>query len=366
LNICIVGGGIAGLGLAGFLEQREELECTVVEQAEEWERVGWGIGLWGTGIQVLKKLDVAQTALENGTEMNQYQLRNGKGEELASYAVDSEELEFLAVHRADLHKAIREAVPQEKIRMDTQPEEINQRENGVEVVFNDEGPEVFDAVIGADGMHSEVRSECFNDYKVNEENIKVWSFWTDTDKVPEGTTSIWTTGTEIFITNINGKGLANIATRKENGETIQEVIEKIGWKPLQKMVAEVDEEDLFSDTIKTVKSDNWTNGRVALMGDSAHALNPIVGMGASLALEDAYVLAEEIEGSESIKQAFKEYEKRRRKSVRSVRRKASLMEFLVFNKHSIVPYLGNSVLKHTSSLAEYYYDNMSFKELEDL
>lgn len=366
MKICIVGGGIAGLGLAGFLEQKEEVDYTVIEQAEEWERVGWGIGLWGTGIQVLKQLDVAQTALENGTEMNKYQLRNGKGEELASYTVNSEELEFLAVHRADLHKALREAVPQENIRMDTQPDEVNNQEDSVEVVFEASDSEVFDAVIGADGMNSKLRSECFTDYKIKEENVAVWSFWTGSEKVPEGTTSIWTTGTEVFLTNINGRGLANLASRKENGDSIQEVAEKIEWKPLQEIVEEADAREIFSDTIKTVKTKNWTKDRVALIGDAAHALNPIVGMGASLALEDAYVLAEEIEGTDSIKQAFEEYEKRRRKPVRSVRRKASLMEWIVFNKHSVVPYIGNSVLKHTSSLAEHYYDNMSFKELEDL
>ncbi|MFB6076821.1 MAG: FAD-dependent oxidoreductase, partial [Candidatus Nanohaloarchaea archaeon] len=52
LDILIVGGGIAGLSLAGFLRDRG-MRATVVEQAAEWERVGWGIGLWGNGIAVL-------------------------------------------------------------------------------------------------------------------------------------------------------------------------------------------------------------------------------------------------------------------------------------------------------------------------
>lgn len=372
MDICIIGGGIAGLSFAGFLNQND-FEPTVVEQAEEWKRVGWGIGLWGTGVEVLKELGVAETALENGTEMSQYQLRNGRGEEIASYNVETEGLEFLAVHRADLHGALRESVPQESIRMNTRPEEVNEKEEKVEVVFDDGTAEAFDLVIGADGMHSKVREECFEGYEVKEQGIAVWSFWTDAEKLPEGTTSIWTAGTEAFLTDINGRGLANIATRVDSPEDIeppaeeklQEVAESIGWK-LPDIVNERDRDDFFCDTIKTVKTDNWTSGRVALMGDAAHALNPIVGMGASLALEDAYVLAEEIEENEDMEEALESYEGRRRKPVNSVRRKASVMEWIVFNDHSIIPYIGNAVLKHTSSLADRYYQNMSVKGLEDI
>lgn len=376
MDICVVGGGISGLGLAGFLHQ-QGMNPVVVEQAEEWDRVGWGIGLWGTGVDVLKELGVAETALDHGTGMDTYHLRKRGGKKIASYSVDTgDDLRFLAIHRADLHNALREAVPDDSIRMGTTPEQLTETDDGVEIVFDDGMEERFDLVVGADGVHSTVRSQCFDDYTVTEKDIAVWSFWTPPEiKVPEGTTSIWTAGTEAFLTDINGNGLVNIATHTKKNETVEpparelleETAEIIGWN-LPDMVEAVDDEAVFCDTIKTVKAKNWTTDRIVLIGDAAHAVNPIVGMGASLALEDAYVLADELTGAqEPLSEILSRYEQRRRKPVKSLQQRARIMEYIVFMPYPIFSIPGTFLMKHTQSLAERYYQRMSTKNgLESL
>ncbi|QUL36981.1 FAD-dependent monooxygenase [Erythrobacter sp. JK5] len=57
--------------------------------------------------------------------------------------------------------------------------------------------------------------------------------------------------------------------------------------------------------------ESWSHGRVTMLGDAAHAMLPFLGMGAAMAVEDGYVLAQMLARHEEVGEAFAEYERRR-------------------------------------------------------
>jgi 2-polyprenyl-6-methoxyphenol hydroxylase-like FAD-dependent oxidoreductase len=89
-----------------------------------------------------------------------------------------------------------------------------------------------------------------------------------------------------------------------------------------------DPNKIFRDNLTYVKMDEWVKGRVVLVGDSQHASSPITGMGASMALEDAFVLSQELKSASvgSIDAALLNYSKRRGKRINSFHKQSSFME----------------------------------------
>lgn len=87
MRTLIVGGGIAGLSLASFLKQRG-LEPVIVEQAEKWSRIGYGISLWGNGIKILQTLDLGEKFLSEGAQIEEWTLRNQQGEVLSNIQLE--------------------------------------------------------------------------------------------------------------------------------------------------------------------------------------------------------------------------------------------------------------------------------------
>lgn len=355
-DILIVGGGIAGLALAGLLRQRG-MRATIVEKATAWERVGWGIGLWGNGIAVLEVLGVAEDAVDRGSVPDRFEIRDGRGKQLASVSLPGDR-EFLAIHRADLHAALRQAIPQDWVMMGTTISAIDSTGDELTVTFDEETTGDFDVVVGADGIHSQVRDLQFEEWTVEDRSTVVWSFWVppEVDIGMDGAmVSLWTRGTEVFLGEIGERSLVNIATRMSRNVTpepparnrLAAIAGEIGWQLPAAVDALHDDADVFFDRNREVTAERWTRDRTVMIGDAAHAVHPISGMGAALALEDAYVLAAELSADKPIHQALQRFEDRRRDRIRSVKQTAHLEEAVTFTDSPVLTRLRNAFVRWT-------------------
>ncbi|WP_263789955.1 FAD-dependent oxidoreductase [Salinibacter sp.] len=352
-DILIVGGGIAGLALARFLRQRGKAPL-IAEQAPQWRDQGYGIGLWKKGIEVLRELGCLDEARQQAAEPEEFVVRSAGGGVLSQAQIPPEKTALMAIYRGDLHAALREGVPDGWVQMGTAPRRIDEEGEKVNVAFEDGTTESFRLVVGADGIHSAVRQLRFTDWTRNEYDTYVWSLWVPQDiEIGGGMVSVWGPGSEGFVVCLGDRVGFNLAAQLDHTpeppakNELQAQAEAIGWK-LPLLLGGATGEPFF-DRVRDVTCRRWHAGRTVLIGDAAHAVHPISGMGASLALQDARALAEEI-GAASLKNpapALSRFEERRRGPAARVQREARLEANVMFLESGPLRWLRNKVVKHT-------------------
>lgn len=372
MKILISGGGIAGLATAGFLLQ-QGFEPVIVEKASEWSKIGYGISLWGNGIKMIQGLGLDEKLIKKGIKIDKWTIRNSQDDVLSELNLDFDSIPPLtAIHRADLHALLLSIVPDKLIRMNTTIENIhNDNEAGNVTVQLSNGETLkADLLIGADGTHSRVRELIFEkrNGKALDTGMAVFSFWVpETLELPDGFNEIYTgKGISVLFAPVNERKMCSIAFDAEGSgkeEHLQTLKEKASGEEglVSKLINVLEhEESAFHDKIYQVKPDNWISHNVVLIGDAAHALHPIVGMGASLALEDAYVLAQEILDHKygSIKEALKSFQKRRQKRIRKFYRQAKVTSEFTFMENSALVSLRDKMIKSTSLFEGFFIENL--------
>ena len=111
----------------------------------------------------------------------------------------------------------------------------------------------------------------------------------------------------------------------DSADDFRALFERFTDDRVRRVFAQLQSADgIISTEIEEVRLERWVQGRVALLGDAAHAMTPNIGQGAGMAMEDAEVLAEELEsarrGAEAVEQALESYARRRKPRVESVMR----------------------------------------------
>mgnify|MGYP000135607136 CR=1 FL=1 len=352
-EVLIVGGGLAGVTLANYLA-RQGREPLIVEQAADWRDSGYGIGLWKDGLAVLDELGRLETVREHAADPDGFEIRSSEGGLLTRTTIPPQETLLLAIYRGDLHAALRSEIPDDWIRMGTSPERIDERSDEVVVTFDDGTTATFGLVVGADGVHSTVREQCFTRWTLREYDTYIWSLWASQDvDVGSDMVSVWGSGSEGFVARVGDRVGFNLAARLDDPpapparDALREQAETIGWQLPELLDGTADEP--FFDRVRAVDCDTWHTDRVALIGDAAHAVHPISGMGASLALQDARVLAQELAtgNPEDRSEALRRFERRRRDAAARIRREARFESAVMFLESKPLRRLRDAAVKHT-------------------
>jgi len=325
-----------------------------VEQTAEWRDTGYGIGLWEDGLAVCSELGCLDAVREQATDPSRFAVRAANGRLLTETSLPPTETLLLAIYRDDLHAALRESVPSEWVRMGTEPTEIVEHADGVAVTFEDGTTEGFDLVVGADGVHSTVRQACFTDWTKREHDTYIWSLWVPGElDIGADMVSVWGPACEGFLARVGDRLGLNFATRLDTPpepparDVLRERVADIGWR-LPELLDSTDETPFF-DRVRSVSCESWHTDRVVLVGDAAHAIHPISGMGASLALQDARVLAQELATGQpqSPATALDRFEPQQRAAAKRVEREARFEAALTFLESERLRRLRNGVVERT-------------------
>lgn len=317
-RILISGASIAGPALACLL--RHHHDVTVVERAPRPRPGGQAVDLRGAGRSVVEAMGLMDRVREVTLHQKGLAYVRADGSLAATMPVGDfggeglvSEIEVL---RGDLGQLMYDAsLPETRYIFDDTIVELDQDDDGVTVTFENSPTERFDLVVGADGLHSTVRRLAFgpeSDYVHPLHCYTAWftapqafdlDNWYLCHNAPGGLVSTVRPGRRpdeskvglYFRSQPISYDRHNLA---EQRALVAERFNDVGWLTPQLISAMHSADDFFLDSMGQVKMDRWSQGRVALIGDAASCPTPLTGLGTSLALVGAYVLAGELCGSD--------------------------------------------------------------------
>jgi salicylate hydroxylase/6-hydroxynicotinate 3-monooxygenase len=320
--IGVIGAGIGGLAAAAALRARG-FRVRVFEQAQEFARVGAGIQMTPNPMKVLRALGVEPELrrisfepvsglnrdYDTGALTNALPLRTAIE---ARYGAP-----YLCAHRADLHTAIKNVVPDKIISFGRKLAGIEHGSSSITLTFTDRTSEHVDALIAADGVHSVVRDAMLGKEeprftgRVAYRTTFPASLLGDKQIAPSRT-KWWGPDRHIVI--------YYVTANRDEVYFVTSQPEDAGWMTPESWSTKGDVKAL-RDAFSTFHSDvrhvlescpevykwallardplpHWSEGRVVLLGDACHPMPPYMAQGAAMALEDAIVLARCLEGVE--------------------------------------------------------------------
>ena len=328
-TVLVSGGGIAG-PVAGFWLARAGMKVTIVERAPEPRSAGQGIDIRGAALEVVKRMGLEELIRSRTTNEKGLAFVDKNGKAFAEFPVDgvngqsfTSDIEIL---RGELSKIFLNA-SKDKVEyiFDDSITSIDDDGGKVNVSFAKGAKQAFDIVIGADGMRSKTRRLAFPHEPDPMKSLGQYtSFFaipridSDTDwarwyNAPGGRGIIMrpdnngSTRVYLSIMSTEPAGYENLDITGQK-RIYHRLFADAGWE-VPRMLAGMDHaDDFYMQEIAQVIMKSWSKGRVALLGDAGYCPSPISGMGTSLAIVGAYVLAGELQRCGSPEEAFRAYE----------------------------------------------------------
>jgi 2-polyprenyl-6-methoxyphenol hydroxylase-like FAD-dependent oxidoreductase len=336
-KVLIVGGGIGGLSSAIALTARG-IEVEIVEQNPDWDVYGVGIIQPGNAMRALHQLGLLDQALEAGFAMDGDRFFLADGTQLADNdfprIVGPDFPGLNGITRPRLHEILTTAVKRSgaKVTLGHRLKNLTETDEAVEVELTDGSSGRYDLVIGADGVFSQTRKLVFPDApEPRYTGQAVWRYNlprpAEVDKLTmyagadakAGLVPLAPDLMYILYIETPGGDKPRLLEPATLADELRGRLSSFGGQ-----IAEL--RDLVTDSSKVVYrpietiwvEPDWQRGHVALIGDAAHATSPHVGQGAAMALEDSVVLAEELAGADTLKDAFAGFGRRRYDRVRTI------------------------------------------------
>jgi salicylate hydroxylase len=339
MKILIAGGGIGGL-TAALTCAHFGHDVIVFEQADTLGDVGAGIHIPPNAMKVFRALGIAEriardavqpTAIEtrmgrSGRTIFSVPLRDDRGGDVAANLWGAS---YLHIHRADYISALKDALenhPAITLKLGATVSAIEQTDLTVTVTLSDETHHRGDLLIGADGLHSFVRTWMHGPDRPKFTGNIAWRAVVPVERLgadaPSATACAWMgPGRHAVTYQLRSGTLANFVGVVEQAEPIAEdwqargknvdaLSDFAGWHPtITKLIAAVPDDALFRWALyDRAPLPHWTQGRVTLLGDAAHPMLPFLAQGAAMAVEDAWVLADAITTSETLVAALQTYQ----------------------------------------------------------
>ncbi|XHF33598.1 FAD-dependent monooxygenase [Pseudomonas chlororaphis] len=326
-KILVTGASIAGPALAYWLS-RQGMDVTVVERAPAFRDGGQTIDVRGAGREVVRRMGLEDLIRANTTHEQGIAFVDRDNQTRAFIGVDAfdgdgpiAELEIL---RGELAKLlIQHSEDRVTYRFGDSIEAIKDDGEQVHVRFEQGGEQVYDLVIVAEGIGSTTRNQVFGD-EVKRRPLDLYTAYFTVPRQPsDGQVMRWHNlpggrcvclrpdnlgTTRAFLSFQQAPSGYEKLAQDEQKSLLKKLFADAGWETPRVLAALDDTTDLYLEAVGQVKMPRWSKGRIALLGDAAYCASPISGMGTSLGLCGAYVLAGELRRHADHRQAFAAYE----------------------------------------------------------
>ncbi|MFY9602910.1 MAG: FAD-binding domain [Pseudolabrys sp.] len=327
-SVLISGIGVAGPTLAYWLA-KIGFRPTLVERAAELRTGGYVIDFWGLGYDIAERMGVANDINRIGYHMREMRIVDDRGQRVTGFGTKVfRELtngRYVTLGRSDLSRLLFEkAKDTTEVIFDDEIVGLQEQAECVRVQFKRSGERRFDLVIGADGLHSDVRSLAFGPQYQFEKQLgyvvaafEVRGYRPRDEDVylmygqPGRMVGRFTLHNDrtlfLFVFAANSGSLP--ATLDLQKAMLRERYGDGEWE-CPRILDQLDRtHELYFDRVSLIKMESWSRGRVALVGDAAFCVSLVAGQGSALAMISAYVLAGELANAGGRhEQAFDKYE----------------------------------------------------------
>lgn len=336
-KVAVIGGGIGGLAAAAALHQRG-IDVTVYEQSAELREVGAGLTLSPNALKALRVLGVEDFAV-SASYLHEHQLvrswRSGRVIKRQPRTTGQHGAGFITIHRADLLDGIASAIPHNRVILEKTCIGIENTSHSAVVHFADGSEIEADVVVGADGIHSAVRTSLFGPDEPHFTGLVCWRGLVPVEAVShipstKDFSAWWGPHGHIVHYRVRRGELVNFVAHYDSDAWTEESwIHECGVEELLDLYTAWHPSllELFKSSERYYKwalydrdpLAQWTLGRATLLGDSAHPMLPYLGQGACMAIEDGCVLAAALTAMlEDPAAALQAYELARRPRTREV------------------------------------------------
>ena len=316
LRIGIVGAGTAGLYLA-LLLQRAGHRVRLFERAAMARTDGCGILLVKAGVEAIAAGGVPgllEAFLATGQPVQRYVFRNLKGGEIERHGVErsEQELPALLIHRAAILEALWDRFDSADFQAEADWVALEQNERGVDARFADGSRWSGDLLVAADGLYSRLATSLFPQRRLNYLGDRVWrGVVSDASFCTNGEFFVYARGRGIYANffdlgpDSQGRcrthwGFFNEeplpSSRDQQRERLEqpippEALAKLPADAAAVIAATPPDQVVANYTYDIDPLPRLSLGRVALIGDAAHAMSSSQARGMTAGFEDALVLA---------------------------------------------------------------------------
>ena len=311
-TVLISGAGIAGPTL-GFWLKAAGIQPTLIERAPTLRTGGYVIDFWGLGYDIAERMDLLADINRVGYHMREMRIVDDRGKRAAGFGT-SVFLEltggrYVTLGRSELSRLLFEKVKDTEVIFGDEIVGLQEQADCVQVQLKHSGVRRFDLVVGADGLHSDVRRLTFGPqdqferplgylvaalevagYRPRDEDVYLMY---GRPKRMLGRFALHDDRT-LFLFVFADDGASLPATVDLQKAMLRERYRDGKWE-CQGILDELDNtHELYFDRVSQIRMGSWSRGRVALVGDAAFCVSLLAGQGSALAMISAYVLAGEL------------------------------------------------------------------------
>jgi 2-polyprenyl-6-methoxyphenol hydroxylase-like FAD-dependent oxidoreductase len=330
VKILISGAGIAGPCLAYWLHEYG-LEATIIERASSLRSGGYIVDFWGAGFDVAERMNLVPKLLQKGYKIKELRQVNRDGRRTSGFAVEIFDKltggRFTSIPRSELAASIYGALDGKvETIFEDSITRIEESALGVQVEFQRSPARRFDLVVGADGLHSQVRRLAFGEDALFERyvGLKVAAFTVTGYRPRDELAYVVHTelGQQVGRFSMRDDRTMFLFVFADEDPRIPDEIElqkallrhryhRSGWECPGILAALDGTDSVYLDRVSQIKMEQWSRGRIALIGDAAFCVSLLAGQGSALAMVAAYVLAGELKRvPDDHAAAFARYQKR--------------------------------------------------------
>ena len=328
-RVLIIGGGFSGMSAAIAL-RNNGVDVDLVEIDPGWRNYGAGISLAPATLRTFRHLGILDAFLEHGSATDNVELRLPHGPVVATLPTPRLAGPDVpgggAIMRPALARILAEATRAAgaTVHLGCTFTAIQQDDDGVEVTLTDGRGGRYDLVIGADGLHSQTRAAVFPD--APHPRYTGQAVWRAVlPRVPEITTVTMWVGQRMKpgVNPVSRAEMYMFITEPrptnqhvETDDLVAQMRALLADFPdplLQQLREQIGSESqiVFRPIESLLMPQPWFRGRVVLIGDTVHATTPHLASGACIGMEDALVLAEELDRVEDVDSALRAFQHRR-------------------------------------------------------